>query len=336
MECSYERLSLMDRGNDSEVLSTALGWLNNGSPVTLVTVAKTWGSAPRRPGALMAIHPDGCFTGSVSGGCVEDELVQKVLRGELENQLPMLLEYGVTRRQVQRVGLPCGGRLSLVAEYIKTPAQLSTLWRRIAAREVVTRHLCLATGEASLGRASGDIDFRFDGASLVKVFGPHWRLLIIGAGELGRRVAQLALTLDYGVTLCDPRPEYAAGWQVEGTEFIARAPEDAVREFHPDARTAVLALSHTPALDDAALAVALQSEAFYVGALGSVNNQQARCRRLQKLGVTSAALARLHGPVGLDIGSRTPAEIAIAIIGALVAERSASRRPATLSQSAHG
>ncbi|MDT8387351.1 MAG: XdhC family protein [Thiogranum sp.] len=326
----------MDRGNDSEVLATALGWLNEGSPVTLVTVAKTWGSAPRRPGALMAIHPDGCFTGSVSGGCVEDELVQKVLRGELECALPMLLEYGVTRQQVKRVGLPCGGRLSLVAEYIETPTQLSALWRRIEAREVVIRHLCLATGETSLARAPDDAGFLFDGTRLVKVFGPHWRMLIIGAGELGRRVAQLALTLDYGVTLCDPRPEYAAGWQVEGAGFVARAPEDAVRQFDPDARTVVLALSHTPALDDAALAVALQSEAFYVGALGSVTNQQARCRRLQKLGVTPAALARLHGPVGLDIGSRTPAEIAIAILGALVAERSASRRPPRLSQLLHG
>jgi len=325
----------MDRGTDSEVLAAAVDWLDAGDPVTLVTVAATWGSSPRRPGALMAIHADGRFTGSVSGGCVEDDLVQQVLRGELESGLPKLLQYGVTSESVQRVGLPCGGRLSLLVERIETAAQLRQVWHTVEARKLVARHVCLNTGETSLRPVTGDSDFQFDGDKLVKVFGPRWRLLIIGAGELSRRVAQLALTLDYAVTLCDSRPEYAEGWKVEGADLVTMAPGETVIGLQPDQRTAVLALSHTPTLDDAGLAAALQSDAFYVGALGSINNQNARRRRLQQQGLSAEQLARLHGPVGLDIGSRTPAEIAVAIVGALIAERNRKREHRAAPRTAH-
>jgi xanthine dehydrogenase accessory factor len=326
----------MDRGSDSEVLAAAVDWLTGGDAVTLVTVAKTWGSSPRRPGALMAIHPDGRFSGSVSGGCVEDDLVQKVLRGELHTSVPTQLEYGVANEQIQRVGLPCGGRLVLLVECIETASQLHTLRSNIESRQLIARHVCLATGEASLRPATADSEFLFDGDNLVKVFGPRWRLLIIGAGELCRRVAQLALTLDYAVSVCDSRPEYASGWQVEGTEFLTTPPADTVTRLNPDQRTVVLALSHTPALDDAALAAALQSNAFYVGALGSLKNQQARCKRLQQRGLSPATLARLHGPVGLDIGSRTPAEIAIAIVAALIDERNRNHRHLSGQRTGHG
>lgn len=312
----------IDNSTESEVLHAALAWLNAGDPVFLVTVARTWGSAPRRPGALMTIHPDGRFCGSVSGGCIEDDLLQRVMQGEFDTGLPRLEEYGVRPAQSQRVGLPCGGRLALVIERIDTPAQLQTVFDTLQARQQISRRVCLNTGETSLHPVQPDSEFRFDDDNLVKVFGPQWRLLLIGAGELTRRVAQLGLSLDYAVTICDPRPEYAEGWQVEGTAFITHPPADTVNTLKPDSRTAVLALSHTPALDDAALAAALGSDAYYIGALGSQQNQRARCKRLAKQGITPEQLTRLHGPVGLAIGSRTPAEIAIAVMAALIQQRS--------------
>ncbi len=311
----------IDHSTDSEVLRTVVDWLDCGSRIFLVTVAGTWGSAPRRPGSMMAFHPDGRFIGSVSGGCVEDDLAQKIMKGELEHGMPRIVEYGVTREQTQRVGLPCGGRLKLLLERIDSARQMRKLLQTIESRQLISRHVCLNTGEASLLPSRDDKDFQFDGQNLIKVFGPRWRMLLVGAGELSRRVAQLAMTLDYAVTLCDSRPEYADSWQVDGTDFSTMNSADAITALHPDSRTVVLALSHTPALDDPALAVALQSNAFFVGALGSLKNQQARLNRLQQKGLSSTQLARLHGPVGLDIGSRTPAEIAIAIMAALVAER---------------
>jgi xanthine dehydrogenase accessory factor len=286
----------MDHSSDSEVLHAVVDWLDSGSKIFLVTVAGTWGSAPRRPGSMMAIHPDGRFIGSVSGGCVEDDLVQQVLKGEFDHGMPRIVEYGVTREQTRRVGLPCGGRLKLLVERIDSISQMRKLLQTVESRQLISRHVCLNTGEAS-------------------------------------RVAQLAMTLDYAVTLCDSRPEYADGWQVDGSDFSTMNTADAITALQPDPRTVVLALSHAPALDDPALAVALQSKAFYVGALGSLKNQQARLSRLQQKGLSSTQLTRLHGPVGLDIGSRTPAEIAIAIMAALVAERNQTALQAVSAES---
>lgn len=325
----------MDLSTDTEVLSAALSWLEAGNPVILATVVSTWGSSPRRPGALMAIHPDGRFVGSVSGGCVEDDLVQQVLKGEFESDLPRLQEYGVTREATQRVGLPCGGRLSLVVERIDAAPQLKKLLDIMQNHQQIKRRTCLNTGETSLHPVSGEPDFLFDGENLMKVYGPRWRLLIIGAGELSRRVAQLALSLEYAVTICDSRPEYAEDWQVEGTDFVTTHPAQTIAALHPDHRTAVLALSHTPALDDEALAAALNSEAFYIGALGSQKSQQARNTRLQKLGLTLEQLARLDGPAGITIGSRSPAEIAVSIAAALIVERHQKERSVEQSQTAY-
>jgi xanthine dehydrogenase accessory factor len=311
----------MDQSSDNEVLRAVVDWLDQGAAVTLVTVARTWGSAPRRPGALMAIHTDGRFVGSVSGGCVEDDLVQRTLRGEFELQPPRLIEYGINTATTRRVGLPCGGRLQLVVEHLVTAAPLRKVVDSMAARQRISRRVCLTTGEVSLHAAAAYDEFVFDDDKLVKVFGPGWRMLIIGAGELARRVAQLALTLDYAVTICDSRPEYASDWEVDGTEFSTAPAAELITHFAPDQHTTILALAHAPALEDEALATALQTDAFYIGALGSRKNQQARIGRLQRLGLNSSQLAQLHGPVGLDIGSHTPAEIAIAIIAALVQAR---------------
>jgi xanthine dehydrogenase accessory factor len=326
----------MDRSTDSEVVRAAVDWLEEGAAVILLTVARTWGSAPRRPGALMVIHQDGRFVGSVSGGCVEDDLVQRTLRGEFEQQPPGLVEYGVNTSTAARIGLPCGGRLQLVVEYIDAAPPLRRVLDSMDARQRISRRICLNTGESSLHDAAASDDFEFDDDNLVKVFGPGWRLLIIGAGELTRRVAQLALTLDYAVTICDSRPEYASGWEVDGTEFTTMPPAELIAEFVPDPHCAVLALAHARALEDSALAAALKTDAFYIGALGSRKNQHARIGRLQKLGLNGPQLAQLHGPVGLDIGSHTPAEIAIAITADLIQARNQCNQQLTRVESQHG
>lgn len=274
--------------------------------------------------------------GSVSGGCVEDDLVQRALRGEFERQRARLIEYGINTATTSRIGLPCGGRLQLVVEYLDAAPPLRELLERMDAHQRICRRVCLNTGEASLHTATTSDAFSFDDDNLVKLFGPCWRLLIIGAGELSRRVAQLALTLDYTVTICDSRPEYASDWEVDGTDFSRVPAAELLESFAPDSHSTILALAHAPLLEDEALAVALKTDAFYIGALGSRKNQSARIGRLKKLGLNEAQLAQLHGPVGLDIGSHTPAEIAIAITAALVQARNHRTQQLMQAETQHG
>jgi len=310
------------RSADREVLETAAGWLDAGFAVYLVTVARTWGSSPRPPGSLLVVRADDArFAGSVSGGCVEDDLSARLAAGGASQMMPRIESYGVTPDQTHRFGLPCGGRLDLVVEQLDSAAPLRTLLRAMDARQLITRHLYLATGEVGLHAAERAQDFFFDGENLIQVFGPAWRLLLIGAGQLSRFVAQMAQALDYEVIVCDPREEYAAQWQAADAVLDPRSPDEAVREFARDARTAVIALTHEPKLDDLALMEALISPAFYVGALGSRTYNAKRRARLAGLELPPAAIARLRGPVGLPIGSRTPAEIAVAILAELTAVR---------------
>lgn len=307
---------------DREVLTAAADWLDAGQSVYLVTVVRTWGSSPRPPGSLLAVRADnGEFVGSVSGGCVEDDLVARLAAHGARLTLPMLDSYGVTREQTHKFGLPCGGRLDLVIERLAASAPLRAILGALAERRPLARRLCLTTGETSLHAPAAGADFEFDGDNLVKQFGPAWRLLLIGAGQLSRFVAEIGRALDYEIVVCEPREEYVAGWRVEGVEIDTRMPDDAVRARVRDARTAVLALTHDPRIDDLALVEALNAPAFYVGALGSRVNAARRRARLAQMGLSAAALARLHAPIGLPLGSRTPAEIAVAILAALTACR---------------
>lgn len=306
---------------DGQVLRAAVAWLDTGHGVTLVTVARTWGSAPRPAGSMMAVRDDGRIEGSVSGGCIEDDLMARCSAGEFAQTALTLVSYGVNNAEAQRFGLPCGGRLELVLEAPSTAAPLRAVLDKIDARELVRRRLCLGSGEISLHPARRGEDFSYDGDNLDKVFGPQWRMLIIGAGHLSRYVAQMALALDYEVIVCDPRKEYAEAWQVPGTRIETAMPDDVVAAHPGDARSIVLALTHDPRLDDMALMQALQDDTFYVGALGSSRSNTKRRERLASLGISAAALARMHGPVGLPIGSRTPAEIAVAILAGITAQR---------------
>ena len=305
---------------DLRVLADVLAWRQAGHGVTLVTVVETWGSAPRPPGALLAVRDDGGVSGSVSGGCVEDDLIARIRQGEYAHlKQPSLVVYGVTKEEASRFGLPCGGTLRLVQEPVQDTAWIEELLRCTADHQLMARTLILASGQVTLRRATRGEALQFDGERLTTYFGPRWRLLLIGAGQLSQAVAQMAMALDYEVLVCEPREEYRAGWILPGVMHLQGMPDDVVLEIHPDAHTAIVALTHDPKLDDMALLEALKSPAFYVGALGSRRNQAARKQRLaEHFGMDEGSLALLHGPVGLDLGAKTPAEIAISIMAELV------------------
>lgn len=308
-------------GGDREVLETAVRWLEEGRRPLLVTVARSWGSSPRPAGSLMLLRPDGVYCGSVSGGCIEEDLLLRVRDGQLGDAFPTVVDYGVERDTANRLGLPCGGRLELLVEQLDSAVPLQRLLEGMRAGRLLTRRVCLATGEVSLHEATTGEAFACGEGYLAKVFGPRWQLLLIGAGQLAGYVAELAVMLDYRVVICDPRDDYDSGLLPDGVERIHLMPDEAVAAYATHPRTAVLALSHDPRLDDMALVDALQSTAFYVGALGSHRNSELRRERLAQLGLDETALQRLHAPVGLPIGSRSPAEIALSILAGVTAAR---------------
>ncbi len=312
---------------DVEVVRTALDWMNRGHRVVLGTVVRTWGSSPRPPGSLMIIRDDGQVAGSVSGGCIEDDLIDRVKRGELAPRLPQSTSYGVSADEAQRFGLPCGGTVQIVLEPLTAQSMLRELQAAVQTHRRVRRRLEMATGIVSLHPAEADDAVRFDGTALETVHGPALRLLIIGAGQLSRYLANFAVALDYRVTVCDPRDEYHEGWDaIEGVTLSRTMPDDLVLAMNLDANSAVVALTHDPKLDDLALMEALKTPAFYVGALGSRRNNDARRKRLREFDVSEDEVARLHGPVGLNLGGKTPPEIALSI----VAEMTAARRGSAL------
>ncbi len=307
---------------DLDVLKTSLRWLQEGHRAYLATVVRTWGSAPRPIGAMTVIRDDGMVTGSVSGGCVEDDMVDKVKAGAIAASGPELVVYGVTREQAERFGLPCGGTLELVIEPLGAESGIATLIEAIEAHQVVTRRLDLMSGRVDIRPGRNVDELSFDGKVLVTTHGPRWRLILIGAGQLSRYVAQFAQALDYQVIICDPRDEYAHGWDVSGAVLTREMPDDVVRELAMDAHTAVVAATHDPKLDDMALLEALRSPAFYVGAIGSrANNAKRRERLIEHFDMTEAEVDRLHGPVGLKLGGKTPPEIALAILAEMTAVR---------------
>ena len=303
---------------DLQVLNQARDWFKQGHKVWLVTVIETWGSAPRPPGALLCLRDDGQVAGSVSGGCVEDDLIDRLRHGE-RVATPSLIAYGVTKEEAARFGLPCGGNLRLVQEPLQSVAWIDEVLDRTARHELVARELSLVTGAVTVATAERGDAFEFDGVTLRALFGPRWRMLIIGAGQLSRAVAQMAVMLDFDVICCDPREEYNLSWDVPNTRFSSSMPDDLVLELQLDAHSAVVAVTHDPKLDDMVLLEALKSPAFYIGALGSRGNTANRRERLLQFDLTPTQIDRLHGPIGLDIGSKTPAEIAVSIVAEIIA-----------------
>jgi xanthine dehydrogenase accessory factor len=308
-------------GTDYDVLLKAREWLDKAHEVLLVTVLKTWGSSPRPVGSVMVMSNHGIIHGSVSGGCVEEDLLKRFLDHQLSESFPTQINYGVNRAEASRFGLPCGGRLELLIEQLNDVDELQQLLDAIQQQHLVTRQVNLQSGEVSLQSASSQQPFEYNHHTVRKVFGVQWTLLLIGAGHLSYTVSQMALMLDYRVIVCDPRQEYAQNWQLDGTELTTLMPDEAVQHYTDNARSVVLALTHDPKLDDMALLDALVSPVFYVGAIGSQRNCQARRDRLRQMGLTSAQVNRLHAPTGIPIGSHTPAEIAVSILAEITRQR---------------
>ena len=313
---------------DLEVLKTCMQWLNAGLRCELVTVLKTWGSSPRPEGSMLSICEDGRVVGSVSGGCIEDDMIARARSDGLSRTQPGIVTYGVTADEAHRFGLPCGGTIELAIEPLSQFSQLCELLQRLEGGELVARRLDLQSGAVTLSSALPSQSMQVSSSALVTLHGPRWRLLIIGAGQLSRFVAQIAQGMDYAVTVCDPREEYRNSWQVHGVELATGMPDDVVQAMKLDSRCAVIALTHDPKLDDLALMEALRSDAFYVGAIGSrLNNQRRRERLAEHFDLTQEQLAKLHGPIGLYIGSKTPPEIAISILAELTAVKNAVALP---------
>ncbi|MCP4695652.1 MAG: XdhC family protein [Gammaproteobacteria bacterium] len=308
---------------DEEILNRAVQWLDEEKKVFLVTALETWDSAFRPAGSLAVISEDGHLAGSVSGGCIEEELAER-LTGNIEKyNFPVRFSMEVEHSKAQRFGLSCGGRIELLVESITAGTDLYTIHEAMLERKLIARSLDLNTGQIVCAPASVETKvFEWGDNRLTRIFGPSWQLVLIGAGQLTRILAQMAKVLDYRVVVCDPRPDYAGAWKVPGTELIiGMMPEELIRHSAHDARSAVIALTHDFRLDDAALMLALDSPAFYVGALDSQSDALKRREHLSSLGLSESALARLHGSAGLAIGARTPAETAISILAELTAVR---------------
>jgi xanthine dehydrogenase accessory factor len=320
---------------DLQVLRQVTQWCADGRRVVLGTITRTWGSAPRPPGSVVAICDDGRVVGSVSGGCIEDDLIDKAREGVLASGRPQVVRYGIDADAAHRFGLPCGGLIELVLEPVLPRTRVVELLERLARGERVRRVLTIDGGEVELQHAGDTDELELTDTTLTTHHGPRWRLVVIGAGQMSQYLAQMARTLDYEVIVCDPRDEYATGFDVEGATLSRLMPDDLLVELKPDGHTAIVALTHDPKLDDLALMEALRSPAFYVGAIGSRANQSKRKARLtEHFGLTEAELMRLHGPVGLKNGARTPPEIAISILAELTAVRYGYRIPEPIAPAA--
>jgi len=320
---------------DLQVLRQVAQWCTDGRRVVLGTITRTWGSAPRPPGSVVAIRDDGMVTGSVSGGCIEDDLIDKAREGVLASGVPNVVRYGIDADAAHRFGLPCGGLIELVLEPVLPRTRIGELLERLAKGERVRRVLTLASGEVTLEPAGDTDELLLTDTTLTTHHGPRWRLVLIGAGQMTQYLAQMARALDYEVIVCDPRDEYAAGFAIEGATLSRQMPDDLLAGIKPDGHTAIIALTHDPKLDDLALMEALKSPAFYVGAIGSRANQAKRKQRLMEhFGMQEREFERLHGPVGLKNGARTPPEIAIGILAELTAVRYGYRIPAPVATGA--
>jgi len=305
--------------SDHTILSSLLEALNQGEQPWLVTVTGTIGSSPRPVGSLVVFRTDGSQIGSVSGGCVEEDLIEQLLAGAFHGPAVHFTEYGVSAEDNEKWGLPCGGRLELAIQQLdsKDTDWVAGARQAMVERRTVLRRVDCISGESLLSATDRFTTLEKSEECLAHCFGPRQRLLLVGAGQLAANLSTLALAMDYEVLLTDSREWALDQWQGPDIEKIIGLPDDVVREYGSDELSAVITLSHDPRVDDMALMEALESAAWYVGALGSVRTTEKRIARLLKLGVEEKALARLHAPVGLSIGSKTTMEIAVSIMAQL-------------------
>jgi xanthine dehydrogenase accessory factor len=313
---------------DVMVLRTLADWRATGKRALLATVVRTWGSSPRPVGSIMALCETGVVVGSVSGGCIEDDLIYQFTQAysgadsqkSIPSGPPTFIKYGITADEAHRFGLPCGGTLELLLEYDPDATALRELVAALEAGQLMQRSVNLKNGAVTLSMSAAPAELSLSKTELINTFGPEYRMLLIGAGQLTEYLASMAQFSGFAVTVCDPREEYRSAWSVPSVTVQSSMPDDVVIAFKPDRRSCVIALTHDPKLDDLALLEALNTEAFYVGAIGSRRNNEARHQRMaEHFGVSQQALARLRGPIGIYIGSKTPPEIAVSVMAEVLA-----------------
>ena len=314
---------------DVMVLRTLRDWRAAGRRALLATVVRTWGSSPRPVGSIMALCEDGSVVGSVSGGCIEDDLIYRYAQGQaMPTGAPTMVKYGVSADEAHRFGLPCGGTLELLLEWDPDAAALAQLVAALEQGSLMRRSVRLADGAVTLSDAPAPAELEVNDTELVNCFGPEFRMLLIGAGQLTEYLATMAIFSGFAVTVCDPREEYRGAWGVPGAKVLTEMPDEVVAAFRPDRRSCVVALTHDPKLDDLALLEALKSEAFYVGAIGSRRNNEARHQRMvEHFEQTADSLSRLRGPIGIYIGSKTPPEIAVSVMAEILAVKNGVKLP---------
>ena len=333
----------MTEPSPDKIPEAALAWVRAGRRAALATVVETWGSAPRQRGSQLAITEDAEMAGSVSGGCVEGAVVAEALEA-LEDGRPRMLEFGVSDEDAFAVGLACGGRIRVLVEPIAVgdgPSEglIADLVAARAARRPVVyavnpesweRHLVGAESPGPLGdaaRAALVADRSgFAADWFLGVHNPPLRMAVVGAVHIAQALVPMARLAGYDVAVIDPREAFASPARFPGTTLLGDWPDAALGTFGLDTRTAVVTLTHDPKLDDPAIRAALRSPVFYLGCLGSTRTHAKRVARLEAEGITARDIARIHAPVGADIGAQSPAEIAISIL-AQITER--LRRPDT-------
>jgi xanthine dehydrogenase accessory factor len=339
---------------DVMVLRQLRDWRVAGQRALLATVVRTWGSSPRPVGSIMALRADGAVMGSVSGGCIEDDLIDRftkayagnVPKPDAERSIPgmeraipsgapQFIKYGISADEAHQFGLPCGGTLELLLEFDPDAALLSELVTALEAGRLMLRTVQLATGAVSQAESAASQELSTDRQELAvnaqqlsNSFGPEYRMLLIGAGQLAEYLATMALFNGFAVTVCDPREEYRGAWSVPQARLLTEMPDDVVKAFCADRCSCIVALTHDPKLDDLALLEALQTPAFYIGAIGSRRNNALRHARMKEhFEQTDKSLARLRGPIGIYIGSKMPSEIAVSIMAEILAVKNGVQLP---------
>lgn len=302
----------MGSANHDRILAAAIDWA--GAPMAIATVVETWKSAPCPVGTHMLVHADGRFVGSVSGGCVEGDVLERA-HMVLAGAPPVLRRYGVADDAAWDVGLPCGGDIQVLVQPVSADGFPAHLFADIMKARSAGAALSVATDLES-GRSALLDDAA--GAGFVNIYHPPRRLLIVGAVEIASALAAIAVSQGVDVTLCDPRGRFLTAERFPGIRLDDRWPDDAVKAFAPDSRSAIVTLSHDPKIDDPALAAALASPAAYVAALGSVRSHQARLARLSAAGVSAEQCARIEGPAGVAINAISAPEIALSIAGGMI------------------
>ena len=318
------------QSSQQQIISHVSQWLQQGKSLWLCTILRTWGSSPRPIGSMMACTTDGELVGSISGGCIEEDFLKQLKTGSLKDQYaeenaPFIIMYGVTSEEQARLKLPCGGQLHVLVEYFEPLPRVVGVFNLISQalmqHKKISRVVNMSTGRIHFTEESTNNPIEMVESQLIHSLSPHYSLLLLGAGDVARYVAELAIAMEYNVTLCDPRPDYLRNWNVPGVETTSRLPDDVVRERFNNPYSGIIALAHDPRVDDMALMEALKTKAFYVGAMGSDRTSAARRERLPELGLSPEEIARLHAPIGFNINSKTPAEIAIAIMAEVTAVR---------------